>query len=75
MLSIVDCGTIFRSDIFDQKFIEVCCRGITIYPFKEPPKVVLDLGCGAGTWALEAADRWPVRINAATMCAVPDHIH
>ncbi|KAL0577129.1 hypothetical protein V5O48_004843 [Marasmius crinis-equi] len=29
-----------------------------MHHFETPPKVVLDLGCGSGLWAIEAAKRW-----------------
>ena len=31
-----------------------------MYQFVLPPSVILDLGCGGGYWALEAAKQWPV---------------
>jgi len=31
-----------------------------MHHFAEPPAVVLDLGCGGGYWAIEAAKQWEV---------------
>jgi cyclopropane fatty-acyl-phospholipid synthase-like methyltransferase len=32
-----------------------------MHQFTAPPSVVLDLGCGGGLWAIEAAKQWKVR--------------
>ena len=37
-------------------------RSLTMNQFNSPPSMVLDLGCGGGLWALEAAKAWKVRI-------------
>lgn len=42
-------------------FLMNCCQSLTIHQFTEPPSVVLDLGCGGGYWAIEAAKQWKVR--------------
>ncbi|KAI8980216.1 hypothetical protein BD414DRAFT_493967 [Trametes punicea] len=34
-------------------------RGVTMHTFEQPPTRVLDLGCGTGLWAIEAAKFWP----------------
>ncbi|KAG6900806.1 hypothetical protein C0993_000125 [Termitomyces sp. T159_Od127] len=34
-------------------------HGLTLHRLAAPPPVVLDLGCGCGYWALEAAKAWP----------------
>lgn len=31
-----------------------------MHPVDVPPSNVLDLGCGSGMWAIEAAKRWTV---------------
>ncbi len=31
-----------------------------MHQFETPPVLVLDLGCGGGYWALEAAKEWTV---------------
>jgi hypothetical protein len=31
-----------------------------MHQFNKPPAVVLDLGCGSGFWAIEAAKQWKV---------------
>ncbi|KAF8896458.1 hypothetical protein BD779DRAFT_586901 [Infundibulicybe gibba] len=35
------------------------CRSLTMHQFDKPPSTVLDLGCGTGYWAMEAAKQWP----------------
>lgn len=35
--------------------------GLTLAPLKQTPTRVLDLGCGGGLWAIDAARRWKVR--------------
>ena len=36
------------------------CKSLTMYQFTEPPPLTLDIGCGSGFWALEAAKQWQV---------------
>jgi methylase of polypeptide subunit release factors len=31
-----------------------------MHQFEKPPTVILDLGCGSGFWAIEAAKHWAV---------------
>ncbi|KAF9456760.1 hypothetical protein BDZ94DRAFT_1302338 [Collybia nuda] len=45
-------------DTWDSMFINSCCRSLSIHQFEKPPAVVLDLGCGTGFWAIEAAKHW-----------------
>ncbi|TFK74102.1 hypothetical protein BDN72DRAFT_833810 [Pluteus cervinus] len=45
-------------DVWDQMFFANGCRGLTVHQFDKPPTVVLDLGCGGGYWAVEAAKQW-----------------
>ncbi|GLB40314.1 putative ubiE/COQ5 methyltransferase family protein [Lyophyllum shimeji] len=45
-------------DIWDNMFYRACCRNLTMHQFDSPPAVVLDLGCGSGYWAIEAAKEW-----------------
>ncbi|KAK7033191.1 Methyltransf-25 domain-containing protein [Favolaschia claudopus] len=46
-------------DNWDHMFLQSCFGGLTAHQFESPPQVVLDLGCGGGYWALEAAKQWP----------------
>lgn len=45
-------------DIWDNMFFSTCCRGLTMHQFDKPPTNVLDLGCGSGFWAIQAAKQW-----------------
>ncbi|KAG0706757.1 hypothetical protein DFH29DRAFT_116977 [Suillus ampliporus] len=45
-------------DHWDHMFITNCCRSLTLYDFDGPPSTILDLGCGRGLWAIEAARQW-----------------
>ncbi|KAF4571514.1 hypothetical protein EYR36_008853 [Pleurotus pulmonarius] len=45
-------------DIWDHMFLTSCCRKLTMHQFDVPPPMVLDLGCGGGYWAMEAARQW-----------------
>ncbi|KAI0367799.1 S-adenosyl-L-methionine-dependent methyltransferase [Pilatotrama ljubarskyi] len=40
-------------------FLNHLSRGVTMHTYEQPPKNVLDLGCGTGLWAIEAAKCWP----------------
>ncbi|KAJ6576596.1 hypothetical protein DFH09DRAFT_1149810 [Mycena vulgaris] len=46
-------------DNWDQMFLRSCFGGLTMHQFDIPPRAVLDLGCGGGYWAMEAAKQWP----------------
>jgi len=46
-------------DNWDQMFLQSCFGGLTVHQFDTPPQVILDLGCGGGYWAMEAAKQWP----------------
>ncbi|KAF8150787.1 hypothetical protein B0H34DRAFT_152224 [Crassisporium funariophilum] len=46
-------------DIWDHMFLVSYCKSLTMHQFTEPPLMVLDLGCGSGYWAIEAAKQWP----------------
>jgi len=54
----------FDSDIWDNMFFSTCCRGLTMHQFDEAPTMVLDLGCGSGFWAIQAAKQWTVGIRS-----------
>lgn len=54
------------SDVWDSMFINSCCRSLSMHQFEKPPGVVLDLGCGTGFWAIEAAKHWVVCITHST---------
>ncbi|KAN0094995.1 hypothetical protein V8E55_003282 [Tylopilus felleus] len=45
-------------DCWDYMFIKNCCKSLTLYNFNGPPSTILDLGCGCGLWAIEAAKQW-----------------
>ncbi|OAX42488.1 hypothetical protein K503DRAFT_347343 [Rhizopogon vinicolor AM-OR11-026] len=49
---------IVNFDHWDHMFITSCCRSLTLYDFDGPPSTILDLGCGRGLWAIEAARQW-----------------
>lgn len=49
---------IVNFDHWDHMFITNCCRSLTLYDFDGPPSTILDLGCGRGLWAIEAAKQW-----------------
>lgn len=51
---------IHASDIWDHRFLSNCCQGVTVHHSEKAPASVLDLGCGSGYWAIEAAKQWPV---------------
>lgn len=53
--------SLIGSDIWDHMFLSSCCRSLTMHQFDAPPSVILDLGCGSGYWAMEAAKLWTVR--------------
>ncbi|OCH95373.1 hypothetical protein OBBRIDRAFT_883930 [Obba rivulosa] len=44
---------------WNNMFLNSLCRGLTIHKFQSPPIKILDLGCGAGFWVIEAAKAWP----------------
>ncbi|KAJ7364117.1 hypothetical protein DFH08DRAFT_838383 [Mycena albidolilacea] len=46
-------------DNWDQMFLRSCFGGLTAHQFETPPEYILDLGCGGGYWAMEAAKQWP----------------
>ncbi|KAF7374822.1 Methyltransf-25 domain-containing protein [Mycena sanguinolenta] len=46
-------------DNWDQMFLQSLNGGLTVHQFDTPPQFVLDLGCGSGYWAMEAAKQWP----------------
>ncbi|KAF9223770.1 hypothetical protein BS17DRAFT_880364 [Gyrodon lividus] len=45
-------------DHWDHMFITNCCKSLTLHNFDGPPATILDLGCGRGLWAIEAAKQW-----------------
>ncbi|KAH6909134.1 hypothetical protein BKA70DRAFT_226473 [Coprinopsis sp. MPI-PUGE-AT-0042] len=51
--------TMMDFDIWDHFYFVNTYRGLTAHRFEKPPVSVLDLGCGGGYWALEAAKQWP----------------
>ncbi|KAH9942770.1 S-adenosyl-L-methionine-dependent methyltransferase [Amylocystis lapponica] len=46
-------------DSWNNLFLNSLCLSVTMHTFDTPPLMVLDLGCGNGTWILEAAKVWP----------------
>ncbi|KAG5646984.1 hypothetical protein DXG03_001707 [Asterophora parasitica] len=46
-------------DLWDNLFLRNCLdQDLAMHQYEKPPAVVLDLGCGSGYWAIEAAKRW-----------------
>ncbi|KAF8813307.1 S-adenosyl-L-methionine-dependent methyltransferase [Phlegmacium glaucopus] len=45
-------------DIWDHMFRISYCKNLTMHQFAEPPALILDLGCGSGLWAVDAAKQW-----------------
>ncbi|KAG7089484.1 hypothetical protein E1B28_011164 [Marasmius oreades] len=45
-------------DHWDHMWLSSCFKGLTLHQFETSPKFVLDLGCGSGLWAIEAARKW-----------------
>ncbi|PIL35545.1 hypothetical protein GSI_02273 [Ganoderma sinense ZZ0214-1] len=48
-------------DDWTTAFLGRISQGVTIHQYGDDdhPKAVLDLGCGSGLWAIEAAKQWP----------------
>ncbi|KAF9560474.1 S-adenosyl-L-methionine-dependent methyltransferase [Agrocybe pediades] len=46
-------------DIWHHMFLFSYCQNLTMHRFARAPARVLDLGCGTGYWAIEAAKHWP----------------
>lgn len=46
-------------DNWEHDFMITLNQGLTMWKFETPPERVLDLGCGAGLWVMEAATAWP----------------
>jgi hypothetical protein len=45
-------------DKWDHSFQKQLFGRISLHQYKEPPKRVLDLGCGNGLWVIDAAQEW-----------------
>ncbi|KAF9267849.1 hypothetical protein L218DRAFT_894059 [Marasmius fiardii PR-910] len=45
-------------DNWDHIWLTSCFKGLTMHQFETPPQLVLDLGCGSGLWAIQAARQW-----------------
>ncbi|EJD45643.1 hypothetical protein AURDEDRAFT_113983 [Auricularia subglabra TFB-10046 SS5] len=45
-------------DVWENEFFRELCGSVTWHDFKTPPKKVLDLGCGTGTWVMDCARLW-----------------
>lgn len=54
-----------RSENWNCFFLGGLVRAVSMHPFEEPPKRVLELGCGTGVWVLEACKLWPVSALAS----------
>ena len=50
----------FASENWNCLFLGGLVRAVSMHHFDEPPKRVLELGCGTGVWVLEACKLWPV---------------
>ncbi|KAH9945153.1 S-adenosyl-L-methionine-dependent methyltransferase [Epithele typhae] len=46
-------------DDWNCMFLNQLCQGVSLHRYDEPPEHVLDIGCGSGLWAIEAAKQWP----------------
>ncbi|KAI1796852.1 hypothetical protein LXA43DRAFT_984831 [Ganoderma leucocontextum] len=46
-------------DDWTTAFLNRISQGVSIHQYDVPPKAVLDIGCGSGLWAIEAAKQWP----------------
>ncbi|EGN93139.1 hypothetical protein SERLA73DRAFT_190006 [Serpula lacrymans var. lacrymans S7.3] len=52
--------SVLELESIDHQFVMHVVKSVSIVDFADgPPKRCLDLGCGAGTWILEAAKQWP----------------
>ncbi|KAL0954511.1 hypothetical protein HGRIS_003478 [Hohenbuehelia grisea] len=68
-------------DIWDHMFLVGCCRRLSMHQLDVPPATVLDLGCGGGYWAMEAARHWKESIVIGydiadiqpQLCALPGY--
>ncbi|KAF7985559.1 hypothetical protein HWV62_3821 [Athelia sp. TMB] len=47
-------------DVWETKWCEQLCGSLTwhVFPPDAPPKKVLDIGCGTGTWIMECTKLW-----------------
>lgn len=45
-------------DVWETLFCKELCGSLTWHVFEEPPRRVLDLGCGTGDWILKCAGQW-----------------
>ncbi|KAF8969218.1 hypothetical protein BDZ97DRAFT_1915561 [Flammula alnicola] len=45
-------------DIWDHMFLTSHFQNLTMHRFEQPPARSLDVGCGSGFWAIEAAKKW-----------------
>ena len=48
------------SDILDTMLLSNATGSLNVHRFSQPPKSVLDIGCGSGYWIIQAAKQWPV---------------
>lgn len=59
------------SDNWDHMFHVHILNRISAHDFIEPPKSVLELGCGSGIWVIDAAKRWKVNLyNTSIMLSI-----
>jgi hypothetical protein len=55
------CAEIFSSEALDHLFFKQLYRGISLHDWGDKqPNAVLDVGCGIGSWILDAARVWSV---------------
>ncbi|KAF9485172.1 S-adenosyl-L-methionine-dependent methyltransferase [Pholiota conissans] len=45
-------------DIWDHMLLTTHFGNLTCHRFDKPPALTLDIGCGAGFWAIDAAKKW-----------------
>ncbi|KAF8640972.1 hypothetical protein AX17_000618 [Amanita inopinata Kibby_2008] len=50
---------VLELESLDNEFTHFLKGSASFVSFKQPPSRVLDLGCGTGTWVIEAAKQWP----------------
>ncbi|KAF9245796.1 hypothetical protein BU15DRAFT_85484 [Melanogaster broomeanus] len=51
---------VLELESMDHAFVRRIMKSVSVVPFPDgPPQRSLDLGCGGGTWILEAAKEWP----------------
>ena len=60
-------------DIWDHMFLSGHFQSLTQHIFQTPPMLTLDIGCGSGFWAIEAAKQWQVCLSI--QCSFEWHVY